>query len=213
MAQTAVPHYQPQFGCNWSRTKYDQESLAKDLKQSMGPMEYLLDPNYAERNHPRLVTEIGWIGKQGISYRTGQPIVDTESDLFNLGRTLTRDAGKYRPECITQNCIGVINGCDACQPPMAHLPLSGIRDEFTRLSNPVMTMREVGINRFQPICLNPQDPSRWEHPGEIGINYRMIVKDNHVPSLPHLIDQTPALPLGGELPCHMTHPTCGVMIH
>jgi hypothetical protein len=83
--------------------------------------------------------------------------------------------------------------------------------DHTRISNPICTARGVGINRFQPLCFNPQDESRWLHPSDIGINYRMVVKDNHVPCIPKLIDPTPLLPTGtGGIPCPKVSNTCGV---
>lgn len=186
----------PSFGQNWSRSKYDQEYVQRDVKQSTAPLNYVLDPNYAGRCAPCLPTEIGWLGKQGVSYDTHRPLVDTETDLFNINRILTRDPNyKFQPVCNSKKCNGLINGCDSCQTPLYHFPTCDIKNESTRLSNPSSTLKETGINRFQPICLDPQDRSRWEHPGELWINYRMIVKDNHVPQMPTLVDQTPALPV------------------
>jgi hypothetical protein len=209
--QTPIPT--PTFGQGWTRLKNDREYIQTDLKQSIAPLEFALDPSYAERCEPCISMEGGWIGKQGVSYDASKPIIDTESDLFNLNRLLSKDPQfKYHPSCITKDCMGVMNGCDACQPKLYHFRECGNKNEYTRTSNPVSTMRETGVNRFQPICLNPQDPSRWEHPGEIGINYRMVVKDNHVPCIPHPIDQTPALPIGGKLPCTLIYPTCAAPI-
>lgn len=203
----------PIYGENFSRIKYDQDYYNVDIKQSTAPLTFALDPTYSERCKPCFATESGWIGKQGVSYDNKQPIIDTESDLFNLNRLLTKNpAGKYHPSCITKNCVGVMNDCDECQPKLFHFPTCNIRNEYTRLSNPTSTFRETGVNRFQPICLDPQDSTRWEHPGEVGINYRMVVKDNHVPCIPHPIDQTPALPKGGVLPCDLIYPTCGAPI-
>ena len=209
----AQTHDRPLFNNNWGRSKYDQDYINTDVKQSTAPLEYALDPNYAERCHPCLATEVGWIGKQGVSYDTSRPMVDTESDLFNLTRPLSKDPShRYKP-CMNDNCIGIINGCESCQPRLYNFPDCQIKNESTRISNPGFTLRETGVNRFQPLCLNPQDPSRWEHPGEIGINYRMVVKDNHVPCLPHPIDQSPALPKGGDLPCELIQPTCNAPIY
>uniref|UniRef100_A0A6C0BM64 Uncharacterized protein n=1 Tax=viral metagenome TaxID=1070528 RepID=A0A6C0BM64_9ZZZZ len=197
-------------GQNWSRAKYDTNYVPVDLRQSTAPLAYSLDPTYAERCAPCLSTEVGWLGKQGVSYDQSKPLVDTESDLFNINRMLSRDPRyKYQPSCNGPDCVGVINGCDKCQPTLTHFPIcEHIKNESSRLSNPTSTLRESGVNRFQPICLDPQTPSRWEHPGEVGINYRMIVKDNHVPCIPQPIDQTAALPPGGELPCETLKPMC-----
>jgi len=206
---------QPFFGKNWSRAKYDQDYLNTELKQSVAPLTYSLDPNYAERCRPCFPNEIGWIGKQGVSYDASRPMIDTETDLFNIGRVLSKDVHKYRPSCVTGRCVGVgvAGECPECQPKLYHFPTCNqIKYESTRLSNPTSTLKETGTNRFQPICLNPQDNSRWEFPGEIGINYRMVVKDNHVPCIPHPIDQTPCLPKGGPMPCTLIHPTCAAPV-
>ena len=44
------------------------------------------------------------------------------------------------------------------------------------------------------MCLNFQDENRWLHPGEVGINYRMVAKDNHRPKIPVPMNQMAALP-------------------
>lgn len=201
-----IPNFSP--GQYWTRGKYDKEYLNVDLRQSMRPLEFSLDPNYSERCDRCLPTEVGWLGKQGVSYDSHRPMVDTESDLWNIGRPLSKDVHRYHPTCIKGDCIGVMNDCDKCQPALSHFPLCGMKYESTRLSNPPFTLKETGVNRFQPICLDPQDRTRWEHPGEVGINYRMVVKDNHVPCMPHPMDQTLALPKGGVLPCEKIFPTC-----
>ena len=203
----------PNYGQGWTRLKNDRELIRTDLKQSSAPLEFSLDPNYAEQCDPCFSSEVGWIGKQGVSYDTTVPIIDTESELFNLNRVLSKDPKfKYQPQCLSKDCVGLIGGCDDCQPKLYHFRECNIKNESTRLSNPISTLKETGVNRFQPICLDPQDPSRWEHPGEIGINYRMIAKDNHVPCIPRPIDQTLALPTGGELPCDPIHSTCAAPI-
>lgn len=206
--------YDIPFNKNWTRTKSDQDYLNTDIKQSTTPLEYSLDPIFSRQCKPCLVTDVGWIGKQGISYDPNKPMVDTESDLRNITRPLSKDPRhKYKPNCINENCVGVINGCDECQPKLYNFPECELKYSSTRLGNPSCNLRGTGVNRFQPLCLNPQNPNRWEHPGEVGINYRMIVKDNHVPCIPHPIDQTPALPPGGDLPCTPTYPTCNAPIY
>ncbi len=207
----------PIFGGNYTRNKYDRGSHEIDTRQSTMALEYTLDPTYAEQCQPCRSVGPGWLSKQGISYDTRIPLVDTESELKNLNRVLTRDPNyKYVPYC--PNCLscadgnpcssGVGNGCEQCQPKMFHFRACGNRDEYTRISNPACTIKETGVNRFQPLCLNPQDESRWLHPGNIGISYRLVAKDNSVPCIPIPLDQNPALPKGGDLPCELTAPTC-----
>lgn len=208
----------PTYGGNWSRTKYDAGSLGVDVRQSTLPLEYQLDPNYAERCNQCRPLGPGWIAKQGVSYDANHPLIDTESELFNLNRVLTRDPNyQYKPHCpeCENNpsgypCGGGIQNCNQAQ--LSHIPSCNFHFEYTRISNPTSTLRETGINRFNPICLNPQDRSRWEHPGETGINYRMIAKDNHIPCIPIPMDPTPVLPKGGDLPCELTIPVCASFI-
>ena len=56
----------------------------------------------------------------------------------------------------------------------------GIPTESCRLSNPPCTLKETGINRYDPLFWNPQERA-IEKFDRIGINYRMVAKDNHVP--------------------------------
>lgn len=116
----------------------------------------------------------------------------------------------------TNNCVegypcggGVVAGCEQNQEALYHFPSCHIGTEYTRISNPICTSRGVGVNRFHPLCLQPQDENRWLHPSEVGINYRMVSKDNHVPCVPKLIDPTPLLPKGGALPCPPVKVQCG----
>lgn len=194
----------------YSRNKYDQDLHKTDIRQSTAPLMYALNPIYAEICNPCLPVEVGYVSKQGVSYDSSKPMVDTESDLFNMNRLLSRDPSHlYQPHCTDKKCVGIIGGCDNCQPKLSHFPICDIRYESTRLSNPTSNFKGTGINRFQPLCLNPQDRSRWEHPMEVGINYRMIAKDIYVPRIPHPIDQSDSLPKGGSMPCEKTQPTCG----
>lgn len=213
----------PYFGLNWSRNRYDVGAEDYYTRQSTAPLEYILDPNYTEQCQPCRPASEGFISKQGVSYNTNSPIIDQESELFNLNRVLTRDPNyKYIPLC--PDCGNCQSGlpcgdamesqCSSCQSKLFDFQPCGIKHEYTRLSNPTCTLRETGHNRFQPLCLNPQDESRWLHPGEIGINWRMISKDNHVPCPPKPLDVTPSLPTPNKdgITCALTVPSCSANI-
>ena len=67
-------------------------------------------------------------------------------------------------------------------------------------------MRELGINRWEWLCLDPQE--RVLIPFDHNINNRIIVKDNHRPIIPKPLDQTVALPVKPpHLPCEHIHHT------
>jgi len=216
-----------ELGGNWQRLKYDYGNYARDLEQSTRLIsDFTLDPTSIHRCHPCRPEEIGYIGSFGVSYDHTRPLTDTESDLRNLTRPATRDPNlKYQPccpelgskkdDCGMPACQegypcggGVVPGCEEGQPKLFHFPSCGLRREFSRISNPTCTLRETGLNRFQPTYLDHQDPTRWELQGETGINYRLVAKDNHVPCIPRPIDQTPALPRPRPLPCQPIIPTC-----
>lgn len=202
----------------FERLSYDAAAYDVQLKQSTGSLLYRLDPAFANPCNPCRPKGVGYIGKMGVSVTKQRPLVDVESELFRLNQQNSKDPKqKYRPYCPQQQgCSegypcggGVVAGCENSQEKLFHFPSCDISTDYTRTSNPTCTMRETGVNRFIPLCLNPQDEDRWLHPSEIGISYRNVVKDNHVPCVPRLIDQTPALPVGGKLPCPMVQPSCG----
>lgn len=216
---------------NWSRTKYDQTSALLDTLQSTQSLIYRLDPTFAQRCQQCRPIGSGWIAKQGVSYNAQQPLIDTESQLFNLNKTqIINQTQKYLNQC--QSCQKIpshqqnnvtlnssdINQIDNCNCPndqiLSHLPSCNFNYEYTRISNPYTTLKETGVNRFDPICMNPQDQSRWQHPGEIGINYRLVAKDNHIPCIPKPIDPTPALPspTTTNIKCQLTTPVCSAFI-
>lgn len=202
----------------FERLRYDAGAYDAQLKQSTGPLMYRLNPVFANTCNPCRPGNVGYIGRVGVSLTHQRPLVDVESDLMNLHRHSSRDPRQlYTPSCPQQQSCsegypcggGVVAGCESSQEKLFHFPTCDIGTDYTRISNPTCTMRETGVNRFTPLCLQPQDEDRWLHPSEVGISYRNVVKDNHVPCIPRLIDQTPALPVGGKLPCPMVQPTCG----
>jgi hypothetical protein len=86
--------------------------------------------------------------------------------------------------------------------------MSNGQTDFSRLTNPTCTLRGTGWNRFQPMCLNSQDKSRWFFPGRNGINNRLVAKDNHCPRIPVPMDQSASLP-NPNAPAPDTHPMVG----
>lgn len=205
---------------SFERQIYDVQAYQRSLEESTGPLKYKLDPIAVSRCDPCRPAQPGFIGRTGVSITHQRPLVDVESELLSLNIKASKDPNqKYRPTCPQcGECMegypcgdGVVAGCQNCQEKLHHLPACGPSTDYTRISNPICTARGVGINRFQPLCLNPQDENRWLHPSEVGISYRNVVKDNHVPCIPKMIDPTPLLPTGkGAVECPMVQNTCGV---
>lgn len=171
---------------------YDTGAYCTDLRQSTAPIKRMLDPSFANNCTACRPADVGYIGRQGTSVTSGIPLIDVDSDLKLLNYRATRDPmKKFRPCCpyckkVNEGypCGGGVVTCDECRSKMYHFPACSISTDYSRVTNPPCNLKGTGINRFIPLCLNPQDLNRWEHPGEVGINNRMIVLDNHVPCIP-----------------------------
>jgi len=198
-------------GDSWQGLAYDPITYETDVRQSTDPLRYNLDPVYANPcGQLCRPDDIGYIGKVGVSIDKKNSLIDTESDLMLLNYRASRAPQyKYIPSLTNSSdktgypgpVAGGIQSEVMDQDKYRdtsdkwNFPKCGkLRSEYTRVSYPLCDLKEIGVNRFQPICLDPQDRSRWEHPSEIGINYRMVVKDNWRPCVPRMIDQTLALP-------------------
>jgi hypothetical protein len=172
----------------------------------------------------------------GYDWRFYAGPIDVESDLFNLNRVASNcPKNKYHPDA--RNCravnqgqpagAGVIsttspiegfeakpkqglfrkNGQRCTDNNLVDFPSCSFNTEDTRLSNPPATLRGTGINRFQPMGLNPQ--AKLFFPGEYHTSTRLVFRDNHRPCIPSLkVISEPPLPPAKPLPCHKTVPTC-----
>lgn len=136
----------------FSRKMYDTESEDKSIDMSTATLGHIIDPVRNNRCYPQFIETPGFIGSIGVSTSCKDPQIDIETNL--------QHSRKYRYD-------------DIC-----HLPTIDFMTDYTRFSNPICTARGVGINRFQPLCSNPQDENRWLQEG-IGINSRNMIKDNY----------------------------------
>lgn len=76
------------------------------------------------------------------------------------------------------------NGQRCTDNNLVDFPSCSFNTEDTRLSNPPATLRGTGINRFQPMGLNPQ--AKLFFPGEYHTSTRLVFRDNHRPCIPSL---------------------------
>jgi hypothetical protein len=165
---------------SFERSIYDQGAYCTDLKQSTAPLKYMLDPTYANQCSPCRPGDVGYIARQGVSLTKNANLVDVESDLLLLNYPLSRNpAAKYSP-CAGPNYSGNLMHFNEC----------AIGTDYSRITQPPCSLRGTGVNRFQPICLDPQDESRWLMPSQVGVSYRLVVKDNQVPLIPDVLSPT-----------------------
>jgi len=218
---------------SFNRLKYDSCEEKKVLKESMGPGLYqvtepvLCGTCYQDNPQIRLQKN-GDSMNTGVDWRFNGGPIDVDSELRNLNRAASRcPSNKFNPNCNKNGCEsdqgqpcgqGVVagnrmtsgeqlkNGKRCGDNNLVDFPTCHFSVEDTRLSNPSCNLRGTGWNRFQPLCLNPQDQIFF--PGDYQIPTRIIVKDNHRPCVP-----TPSvnsmLPTPQRLPCPEIKKVCG----
>lgn len=206
-------------GGTFERLIYDTEGYEQALKRSTSNLAYQLFPGSVATCNQTRPAQPGMLGKQGVSVSYQHPLIDVESDLRRLNIKATKDINKeykpYCPDAINMNdgypCGGgVTRGYNNAQEKLHHFEPANNFTDYSRTLNPPSTLRGTGINRFNILPLNPQDTNRWQQVAEVGINNRLVVKDNHIPCIPKPIDQHPLLPKTppAKMPCDPTYPVC-----
>jgi hypothetical protein len=210
---------------SFNRLLYDNCEAKKYVNQSQGPGNYNMNTpiicnNCIQENPTIQMQKTGVSMNSGVQWRFYGGPVDVESDLLNMNRPLSRcPEVKYNTKNSNVGCEnqgfpnggGVVAGCNPQNKRngdqnLVDFPSCFLQTDETRLNNPPANLRGTGINRFDPICFNPQDQVLF--PGEYQTPTRLVVKDNHRPCVP-----TPAvnnmIPPLKKMPCTMTSPVCG----
>jgi hypothetical protein len=192
---------------SFNRLNYDTCSYQHSLAESVGPGEYMLteppnvnEPCFAQSPQIRLQ-------RQGVSVAQNMPLIDVDSELMNLTRPATNcPSRKYIPD---GNQCNESRKLEEAKNNLTHGNDCFFDVEDTRLSNPPCNLRGTGWNRWEWLCLNPQD--RVLMPFDHNINNRLVVKDNHRPCIPKPIDVSLSLPQQTAMPAsNNTISTCGV---
>ena len=189
---------------SFNKLRYDNCSYKHVLSESVGPGEYQLgtppiscDPCFPKDPAYRLQ-------RQGASVSGQQKMIDVDSELMNITRLASNCPNKkYLPKESTcgKICEGdVLHHYSDCDMPTA---------EETRTSNPACNLRGTGWNRWEWLCMDPQE--RVLMPFDNMVSNRIIVKDNHRPCVPNPISAEPSLPKPSNKPI-ITNivRTCGV---
>ena len=182
---------------SFNRLDYDTCSYKQELKESISPGEYQLSSPFIScedcfSNDPQLI-----IQRAGVSVAKDIPMIDVDSELLNINRKLSKCSSndfipKFNEKGEIENNINKVDFKDCKIPTM----------ENTRLSNPACKLRGTGWNRWEWLCNNPQKRSLV--PFEFNISNRLVVKDNHRPLIPTLIDQSVFLPPKNNKPIKVT---------
>ena len=215
---------------SFNRCNYDTCQYKQVLAESIGPGHYMINtpPISCEPCYPFDPTVR--LQSSGASIDTTKNMIDIDSEMLNITRAYSKcPSKKWITKCSNcQNSFvgepcgqGVSTTCNPCKnnlKPGERCPdsySSGLKHwkdcfvppEDTRTSNPACNLRGTGWNRWEWLCLDPQE--RIEMPFDYNIDNRIIVKDNHRPCIPTPVDPRPTLPIPQELPCETTENTCG----
>jgi hypothetical protein len=159
--QDAVPNAHFTF----SRAKYDGCNLQKDFQESTGPFQWVTD----QSRNKHTACHIAHSGY--IPYNKGQGIydVEAESDLYGINRVYSRcPQGKYLP---TEDAMYKKTHMQECKSN------TFLEPQYTRTKRPCNVLSGVSINRFQPLC---EDPQKKIHDNSfIGSNTRLTFKDKY----------------------------------
>ena len=172
---------------SFNRLDYDTCAYKQELSESIGPGEYQLGTPHIScqdcfSRDPQLILQ-----RAGASVAKNVPMVDVDSELMNITRKLSNCSGnEFIPQFNEKGEID--NSLEQTDFKDCGIPTI----ENTRLSNPACNLRGTGWNRWEWLCDNPQE--RVLMPFDTNISNRLVVKDNHRPVVPKLIDQTPILP-------------------
>ena len=108
---------------------------------SEGPVNYIMRTDY---NNPSPVYPVDpsfRIQKMGVSLDIDRPLVDTDSKLMNINQPASGD---------------FINKLDP-MPKLTNLTDGNYYQEYTRLVNPPLDIKGMGVNRFYNLYKNPQE--------------------------------------------------------
>ena len=164
------------FNPNDTRMKYDKTSYQEQLERSVFPGVYQLNTPYndctdCDQNIPNdPFIRFQNYGQNACSMKKA---IDDNSELNGLNYKNSKcNKDAYAPNSY------ISTGC--APKSTTDIRKCSIPTEACRLSNPPCSLKEIGINRFDPLCWNPQEKA-LETFDRIGVNYRMVAKDNHIP--------------------------------
>merc|ERR1711981_360376 len=139
---------------SFNRLKYDIGIKKLDNNSATKAGNYGINTplitNRCFQTNPRIIDQkVGVSINRNVPWRFYSGPVDVESQLLNLNRRASRDPStKYNP--LKDSC----RNSDKC---LKNLPDCHIRTDDTRLSNPATNLRGITIERFNPLCKNPQE--------------------------------------------------------
>lgn len=178
---------------------YDPETIADDIEQSTAPLMSVLDPNRVKNcsqclslNGPR-AGHNGW----GNSIPVSEPSITPAQDLIDIDSIMSnRNVKQDRSKKGHVNMVDVFK----FKTYDAQLCDRGLDPLNSTLTYPKQLYREMSINRFYDLNINPQ--ANIFYPW--AVNSQLEAKDNYDYPYPYFIgmDETLPKPINGKTrPC------------
>lgn len=175
---------------NDNRLIYDSCSYTEKLNRSIAPGLYSLNTPYDDcKSGEQFMPDDPYIRYQnyGPNTCTMKKAIDDNSELLGLNyknskcNTDAYTPGKYKS-----------NGCEVRTVDKPYIRPT----ENCRLSNPPCTLRSTGINRWEWLCVNPQDRAIEEFNRNVDV--KNLFKDNHVPLIEKMADESAFQPIASQ---------------
>lgn len=161
----------------FTRQIYDQPAYQQDLYQWTSPEQYYLMPTSTHLGKATCFQEIPEMHAANKQLKFSDPnqMVNIESDLFNLNRRNSKDQYTKYP---------FVN------PHYPHKPLDvcGENNDFNIMypkleGSQFNREKQIHVQRFESLCLDPQRLNRVRSNNVIGLNTRLMNRDNYTRKL------------------------------
>jgi len=196
---------------SFTKLSYDKDAYKTNIKQSERPCAYHIEkpPVSSKQCYPYPVSVIPQ--QQGVSVFKNRLQVDVSSELLGITRKASGGPStKYNPSCdiscdtgypcgqgVIGKCDGLKVGQHAGDAALSHGEKCFIPAEETRTTNPSCNLRGTGWNRWEWLCNDPQKNIERNFPNNV--SNRILVKDNHRPTIANPIDVTTSLPNNSDV--------------
>lgn len=167
---------------SFSKLAYDNCAYSTDLKESIKPGDYMLNTPKNDCNSNTFVdSPYIRLDKTGVATCKNKELVDISSELFGLNMKAVKCPEKrtFDSSYCENNILSTEHN-------------SFMDSEDTLISNPPCTLRGTGWNRWEWLHANPQEKAIM--PFDINIQNRIVVKDNHRPCIPDIMDSEESFP-------------------
>ncbi len=186
----------------FSRQIYDPLAYRQDLYESTKPLDYLLleESTYRGKN-ATCFQEIPEMHADNKTFRisNADDMVNIESDLMNLNRPNTKNPQAKYPFIKPgySNPPGPLRVCHSQGEDfnIVYPKLDGT--QFNR-------SKQIHVQRFESLCLNPQKMNRIRSNNVIGLDTRLYNRDTHKSHKPTTTNKTNSY-VPGCTTCHASH--------